>query len=207
MDRRVAASCQTDVRSPRSLSRLRRVLVPPSREPRAPTARVPSAERRRLVDECANLLGARDCEDELHLVQLSASLGDGGWHPRLGDLRLADSTKALAEQRLDRLDPRAVIGDRDLLTEALAALGAGAGRPRLPLVLVAASSRTRRIVSTSSAAVSASAGRTADGELARRGLSSSGSDSAITGSRCRAFRLFVWSPLATVSYRARCEAA
>ena len=68
------------------------------------------------------------------------------------------------------------------------------------VVLVAASSSTRRIVSTSSAAVSASAGRTADGEFGERNGSSSGSDLAITSSRCRAFRFFVWSPLAMTSW-------
>ena len=56
------------------------------------------------------------------------------------------------------------------------------------LVLVAASSRTRRIVSTSSAAVRASAGRTADGRSEACDLSSSGSDSTPTGVRWRALR-------------------
>jgi Winged helix-turn helix len=56
-----------------------------------------------------------------------------------------------------------------------------------------------QIVSTSSAAVSASAGRTADGEPGEVAFSSKGSDSAITGRRCRAFRFFVWSPLVTTS--------
>jgi hypothetical protein len=53
------------------------------------------------------------------------------------------------------------------------------------------------MVSTSSAAVSASAGRTAEGELGGFALSSKGSDSAIAGTRCRAFRFFVWSPFVT----------
>lgn len=44
------------------------------------------------------------------------------------------------------------------------------------------------MVSSSSAAVSASAGRTADGELDGRDLISIGADSAITGTRLRAFR-------------------
>ncbi len=39
--------------------------------------------------------------------------------------------------------------------------------------------------------VDASAGRTADGDSDALGLSSSGSDSAITGIRCRAFLFFV----------------
>jgi sulfate adenylyltransferase subunit 1 (EFTu-like GTPase family) len=51
------------------------------------------------------------------------------------------------------------------------------------VVPVAASSSTRRIVSTSSAAVSASAGRTAEGELGELVFNSRGSDYAITGSR------------------------
>jgi hypothetical protein len=76
-----------------------------------------------------------------------------------------------------------VIGDGDLLPEALAALGQVQVAHVSRVVLVAASSSTRRIVSTSSAAVSASAGRTAEGELGALVFSSSGSDSAITGSR------------------------
>ncbi len=34
----------------------------------------------------------------------------GARHPRLGHLRLADSTETLAQQGLDGLDPRTVIG-------------------------------------------------------------------------------------------------
>jgi hypothetical protein len=48
-----------------------------------------------------------------------------------------------------------------------------------------------RIVSTSSTAVRVSAGRTADGDFDALALTSRGSDLAITGCRCRAFRLFV----------------
>jgi len=46
---------------------------------------------------------------------------------RLDELRLTDSTETLAEQRLDRLDAGAVIGDGDLLSEAVATLGTGPG--------------------------------------------------------------------------------
>jgi len=67
------------------------------------------------------------------------------------------------------------------------------------VVFVAASRRTRRIVSTSSAAVSASAGRTADGRADAGDVSSRGSFSAITRNRPRAFRLFVWPPFTAVS--------
>jgi hypothetical protein len=83
-----------------------------------------------------------------------------------------------------------VIGNGDLLPEARRTR-ARTRRQLSRVVLVAASSSTRRIVSSSSAAARARAGRTPDGAPGRPGLSSSGSDSAITGSRCRAFRLFV----------------
>jgi hypothetical protein len=63
------------------------------------------------------------------------------------------------------------------------------------MVLVAASSSTARIVF----AVSASAGRTADGELGEVALSASGSVAAVTGPRCRALLVFVWSPFETAS--------
>ena len=50
-------------------------------------------------------------------------------HPRSRNLSLPDSAEALPEERLDGLDPRAVIGNRDLLPEALPALGTRAGCP------------------------------------------------------------------------------
>lgn len=121
-------------------------------------------------------------------------------HPELDHLGLPDTTEILPEQGLDRLDPCSVIGNGDLLPEAPRALGTGTGGPGLAGCAGAASRRTRRIVSTSSAAVTARAGRTAEGVLDELELSSSGSDSAITGSRCRAFRFFVWSPLAMMSF-------
>jgi hypothetical protein len=55
------------------------------------------------------------------------------------------------------------------------------------------------MVSTSSAAVSASAGRTADGQLGERDLISIGVDSTITGLRLRAFRFLACSPFAVAS--------
>ena len=67
------------------------------------------------------------------------------------------------------------------------------------VVLVAASSRTERIVSSSSIAVRARAGRTADGGFDVLALGWSGSVSASTRSRCLGLRCFVWSPLATAS--------
>ena len=85
-----------------------------------------------------------------------------------------------------------MIGNGDLLPEALAASGHVHVAQLSRVVLVAASSSTRRIVSTSSAAASARGGSDADGAPGKGpDLSSSGSDSAITGARRRAFRLFV----------------
>jgi hypothetical protein len=72
-------------------------------------------------------------KDELHVAPTHRlDLGYGGWHPRFRDLRLADATETLSEQRLDGLDASTMIRNRDLLAEALTALGAGACRPRLP---------------------------------------------------------------------------
>ena len=86
-----------------------------------------------VIDERADCLCVRDRDDELHLAPAEGfDFGDGCWHPRFGDLRLTDATETLAEQRLDSLDPSTVVRNRDFLTEALPALGAGARRPRLP---------------------------------------------------------------------------
>jgi hypothetical protein len=53
--------------------------------------------------------------------------------------------------------------------------------------------------------VTASAGRTADGDPETRDTSASGSDSAMTGTRSRARRFLAWSPLRTAS-RPTCAA-
>jgi hypothetical protein len=85
-----------------------------------------------LSNERLDRLRVRDREDELHLGPAQGfDLGQGGWHPRFGNLRLTDSTEAFAEQSFDGLDPSTVIRNRDLLAKALPALEACAGRPRL----------------------------------------------------------------------------
>ena len=153
-----------------------------------------------VVEHVADLGCVSDSDDELQLLRAETpQLLDRRRNSRLRDMLLANSTEPLAEQSLDRLDPRSVIGDGDLLSEALAAFGAGAGRPGSRAVLVAAQGGRGGSSRPSSAAVWASAGRTADGELGAPAFRSNGSDSTITGSRCRAFRVFAWSPFATTS--------
>ena len=165
MNKRVAAACQTDLRSRRRFRRPRRgdgrtsTRVSGSQRSSSDLNRVVS-----VLDDSADLSRVRECEHEVQLIVAEVlHLIRACRHPRLEDIRLTDATESLSEQRLDRLDPRSVIRNGDLLPESLAALRAGARRPVSRVVLVAASSSTRRIVSTSSAAVSASAGRTADG--------------------------------------------
>ena len=184
MNRCLARACQIDVRSAwysrdlgeRSTNCLTCVRLPP---------RDLSVESLlTLFDEGSDRLRVRDREDELHLTPAEGfDLGDSAWHPRLGNLGLTNPTKAFAEQCLDGLDPGTVIGYRNLLPEALPALGAGACGPRLPArargsLVEDAADRLNFL-----AAVSASAGRTADRRSEACDLSSSGSVSAITGTR------------------------
>jgi len=99
-------------------------------------------------------------EDEVELVPAEVlHLVGRGRHLRLDEFRLADPSEALAKQCFDRLDASAVIGDRDLLPEALAALGASASRPCLSHGAGRGPEQNAPIVSTSSAAVRASAGQ------------------------------------------------
>ena len=152
-----------------------------------------------VIDDRADLrrVPQRDHQLELGRAEIPQLL-DRLRNFRLDDLGFSDPAETLAEQGLDGLDAGAVVGEiscRKPLPHSGQVQVAQVSR----VVLVAASSSTRRIVSTSSAAVSASAGRTADGELDEPVLSSNGSDSAITGRRCRAFRVFVWSPFATAA--------
>ena len=200
MDRGVATACQTGVRSGWSFSQPRRGLEPTSPGYPAPIAGVPSgarrlpARRQRGSRSRTTLRSQRPTRhaEVLHLVSRCR-------HPRLDNLCLANSAEALAEQCLDRLDPRSVVGDGDLLPEPLPHSGQVQVAHVSRVVLVAASSNTRRIVSTSSAAVSASAGRTAEGELGELLFRSNGSDSTKTGRRSRGFRRFTWLPFETVS--------
>ena len=144
-----------------------------------------------LIDERLDRLRVRDREDELHLAPAQGfDLGHGAWHPRLGNLGLADSTETLAKQGLHRLDPGAVIRNRDLLAEALPALRTGARRPRLP-------ARAGRSLEedTTDRLDFLRGGERERGPYRRWAtelcdLSSIGSASATTGTRWRALRLF-----------------
>src|SRR6185503_13650918 len=72
-----------------------------------------------VIDDRADLrrVPQRDHQLELGRAEIPQLL-DRLRNLRLDELRLTDATEALAQQRLDSLDAGAVIGHRDLLSEA-----------------------------------------------------------------------------------------
>ena len=110
----------------------------PVHERRLAHVRLPPLERAHeralsLIGDCADLVAAHEGEDGVQFrVTERLPFDSGGRNRRLDELRLADPSESLPQQRLDGLDPGAVIGNGDLLPETLAALRAGAGRPTSP---------------------------------------------------------------------------
>ncbi len=101
--------------------------------PPAPIARAPTGARRYRYRRLRGISFryAREKDGVQFRVTERLPLDRRGRNRRRDGLCLSHSTETLPEQCLDRLDPRSMIGDGDLLAEALAALRAGAGRPGL----------------------------------------------------------------------------
>ena len=200
MDRGLAAVGQIDVRSGRTVSRPRRGLGRPLRVPWAATVRPRGGahrlRRRRPRGSRAAYPSPTISPSSAVLSFLSSSTDSGtlGSTISASPTRPSPSRSSVSTALILAPWSGTVISWRKPLPHSGQVQVAHVSR----VVLVAASSSTRRIVSTSSAAVSAKAGLTPDGAPGDVEVSTSGSDSAITGTRWRALRRFVCWPVATV---------
>ena len=176
MDRGLAAAGQTDVRFGRRVSRPRRGLGRPLRVPRRLALDLEAERIVSVIDDRADLLRVPEPDHQLELgcaefLSSSTDSGTFGSTISASPTRPSPSRSSVSTALILAPWSGTVISWRKPLPHSGQVHVAQLSR----VVLVAASSSTRRIVSTSSAAVSAKAGLTPDGAFGAVEVSASGS--------------------------------